>query len=55
MGGYVHTIPGSFHAATKIIPDRASVHTQERFWWRDFSEEMKLRRADLESGESHIG
>ena len=29
---FVHTVPGSFHAATKIIPDhRASVHTQERF------------------------
>ena len=28
--GYGNTIPDSFCAATKTIPDRASVHTQER-------------------------
>ena len=55
MRDYVHTIPDSFHATTKIIPDRSSVHTQERFWWRDFSDGVKLHRADLESGESHVG
>ena len=26
--GFVHTIPDNFSAATKIIPDRASVHTK---------------------------
>ena len=45
----------SFCAAIKIIPDRASVHTQERLWRRDFCDGAKLRRADLKSGESHIG
>ena len=28
--GCVHTIPDSFCAGMKTIPDRASVHTQER-------------------------
>ena len=34
---------------------RASVHTQERLWRRDFCDGAKLRRADLLSEESHIG
>ena len=34
--GYVHSASDSFCAVMKIIPDRASVHTQERLWWRDF-------------------
>ena len=34
--GCVHTISDSFCAATNIIPDRASVHTQERLSRRDF-------------------
>ena len=37
----------SFCAAIKIIPDRASVHTKERLWWRDFCDGARLRRADL--------
>ena len=45
----------SFCAATKIIPDMASVPTQERLWRRDFCDGAKLRRADLLSEESHIG
>ena len=48
-------MPDSFCAATKIIPDRASVHTQERLWRVDFCDGAKLRRADLDSGASHIG
>ena len=50
--GYVYIIPDSFCAAQKIIPDRDSVHTQERLSWRDFCDEEKLCRADLESGAS---
>ena len=46
---------GSFCAAAKIIPDRASVHTQKLVRRRDLCDEAKLRRADLESIESHIG
>ena len=42
-------------AAKKIIPERASVHTQEQLWQRDFCDGAKLRRADLLSGESHTG
>ena len=53
--GYVHSASDSFCAVMKIIPDRASVHTQERLWWRDFCNGAKLRPADLESGGSHIG
>ena len=44
---YVHSIPNNVRAATKIIPDRASVQTQERLRWRDFCDEAKLRLADL--------
>ena len=36
-----------------MVLDRASGHTQERFWRRDFFNELKLRRADLEM-ELHI-
>ena len=45
----------SFCAATEIIPDRASVHTQKLVRRRDLCDGAKLRRADLESIESHIG
>ena len=45
----------SFCAATKIILDRASVHTQKWVRRRDLCDGAKLRRADLESIESHIG
>ena len=45
----------SFCAATKIIPDRTSVHTQKWVRRRDLCDEEKLRRADLESIELHIG
>ena len=45
----------SFCAATKIIPDRNSVHTHERWFRRDFNDGAKLRHADLWSGESRIG
>ena len=45
----------SFCAATKIIPDRAFVHSQKLVRRRDLSDGAKLRRADLESIELHIG
>ena len=45
----------SFCATKNIIPDRASIHTQERLWQREFREGAKLRHADLESEASHIG
>ena len=45
----------SFCAATKIIPDTASLHTQKLVRRRDLCDGAKLRRADLESIESHIG
>ena len=32
----MHTIQDSFCAATKVITNKASVHVQERLWWRDF-------------------
>ena len=52
--GCVHTIMNSFCAATKIISDRASVHTKERLKRRDFCDGAKLRRAALISKvESH--
>ena len=50
-----HRTGGYFCAATKILPDSASVHTYERSFPRDFCDGAKLRRADLESEESHIG
>ena len=44
-------IPSSLSTpATQAIPDRTSVHTQERSRRRDFCDGAKLRRADLESG-----
>ena len=49
------TIPDSFLAATKIISDIVSVHTQERSWRPGFCDGAKLPRADLKSGASHIG
>ena len=53
--GYVDTIPGSFYAVTKIIPDRLFIHTKERLWRRRLCDGAKLRRADPESGASLIG
>ena len=44
---YVHTVPERFCVAVKTIPDKASVHTQERLWRRDFCDGAKLRRADF--------
>ena len=41
------TILESFCAATKIILDRTSFHTQERLSRRDFFDGTKLRCADL--------
>ena len=40
--------------ASKIIPERASVHTKQRFWRRVFCDGATLRRANLESGASRI-
>ena len=45
----------SFCAATKTIPDRAFVHSQKLVRRGDLSDGAKLRRADLESIELHIG
>ena len=45
--GYVYTKPDSFCAAIKIIPDWASVETQERLWRFDFRDRVELHRADL--------
>ena len=42
-------------AATKIIPDRASVYTQELMWLHDCCDGAKLCGADLESEALHIG
>ena len=53
--GFVLTIPHSFCARSKTILDRASVHTQERWFRRDFCNGAKLCSADLESGASHVG
>ena len=47
----VHTIPGSFYAATKIRPDRTFVYTQKSLWRRDFCDEAKLLRR---AAENHI-
>ena len=44
---YVHTVPERFCVAVKTIPDKASVHTQERLWRRDFCDGAKLHRADF--------
>ena len=41
--------------AQKTTPDRAPVHSYKRWFRRDFCHGAKLRRADLESGASHIG
>ena len=47
---YVHSIPYCLCAAKRIIPHVASVHTKERWFWRDFCNGAKLHRFDLESG-----
>ena len=49
-GSSTATLPYSFGAAMKTIPDKAPVHTQERLWRRDFCHGTKTRRADLENG-----
>ena len=53
-GSSTATLPDSFGAAMKTIPDKAPVHTQERLWRRDFCHGAKTRRADLENGASHL-
>ena len=40
--GYVHALPDSFCAATKIVTDRASVRTQERRLRRDCCDEDRI-------------
>ena len=52
---YVHAIPDRFWATTKIILDRASVHSQEGLWRRDFCDGTKLHCADLDRGASRNG
>ena len=52
--GYVYTLMDSFFAGLKTIPHRASIHTEEQWFWHDFYYGVKLR-ASLSSGESHIG
>ena len=42
-------------SASKIgFPDRASIQTQERRFWRDCFNGAKLRRVHVESEASHI-
>ena len=53
--GFFPTLPDNFWTGTKTILDRASVHTQERWFRRDVCNGAKLCSADLESGASHIG
>ena len=48
-------MPDTICPSTKTISDRTSVHTQELLQRRDFCDGAKMRRADLESGASHIG
>ena len=48
--GFFLTIQDNFWAGTKTILDRANVHTQERWFRRDFCNEAKLCNADLERG-----
>ena len=43
----VHSILNNVRATTNIIPDRASVRTQERLWRSDFCDGAKLWLADL--------
>ena len=52
--GYVHTILDSSCADTKITPFKASFHSQELWFRRDFCNSGKLRHADLESGAPYI-
>ena len=49
-----HTIPGSFCAVTQILPDRVSLFTHKNGCGAKVSVTVRIR-ADLESGESHIG
>ena len=51
---YVHTVPESFCAAVKTIPDRASFHTQERLW-RAISVTEQSCAAPISKLESHTG
>ena len=53
--GFFPTLPDNFWTGTRTILDRASVHTQERWFRRDVCNGAKLCSADLESGASHIG
>lgn len=52
--GFVHPTADSSCADTKIIPCRASIHTEERCFRRDFCERGKRYRADYESGSTHF-
>ena len=52
--GYVCTLPDSFRAGTKIIPDGATIHTQERLWRRDYCDWAKLCAAAISKVERHI-
>ena len=42
-------ISDRFCTATKIVPDRAFVHIQERLWRRDFCAGAKVRHAKEKS------
>ena len=45
--GYILTIPDSFRTGTKTIVDWVSVHTEERWFRRDFWDGAKLHRDDI--------
>ena len=47
---YVHSVLDYLCAVKRIIPHTASVHTKERWFWRDFCNGAKLHHLDLESG-----
>ena len=49
-----HTKSGSFCAVTQILPDRVSLFTHKNGCGAKVSVTVRIR-ADLESGESHIG
>ena len=53
--GHMGENSDSFCAAAKIIPDRASVCTQELMWLHNCCDGAKLWGADLESRALHIG
>ena len=50
MGSFSETLndPPVVHGTRKTVPHRASVHSKERFWWRDFC------AAPISKVESHI-